>query len=887
MRQAVEAEVLNPHCELGEHGLRQILTDVIEEVRQSVNHDIDGAEILHSLLNASWLQSLLKVYECLQRYLRDSPAPALDYSSGLTLQLLIDIRSLPGYSEEAKELYRLLRQPHLQLHQRVGLPSVSSPRAKSSKGGIRSHWDTLRRLTRQKLHRDGSFRVQSPAAGSLDVKYLSWCSIRRGSYPPTEPPCHAEAAQHYHPSHYKPVNTCQICCSTPVSQCRICYTNLLWEKSLNHSAPSVYSSVLIDNVIEELDSGDENEAGESTNAPSLLPTARRWTMSPPCLTVPCYSNVDDYLQPGLHPRLRGQSPRIRTAPPSPMRPHHVDLPTVPPLELAKQESLDELRTTVQLAATSMENSTKDIKLLGEKMAAASERMSDTVQDNSQALVLLSQVVDRLQTLLAATRTDINTPKPAVAEQDGTPKKSQTPKSLRQCPSLTHQFRYSFPTLPSFTSSSSSLSSSLDAPSTSQGTSCLSVSCHGSPRTTLKTKNASVLQKKHLHAEHLQTNGLLEEPKTSHTGATIKRNEITGEIFVARVIHGGLADRSGLLHAGDRIIEVNGFPVDGLEPEQVIQVVQAKSHGTVMFKVVPITERPVHNQTMLYVRAMGDYSPQQDPTIPCADAGMSFRKGEVLEIVDQTDTLWWQAKKLPSHTACAGLIPSTNLLKRKERDFWWSQSYQPHAGIQTLSTVEEEEDLIAIDEKCVEADEETFESEELREEEDDFSSKTEGIYLVGFRRSMRLCRRRSHSTIQPSCHTCCPSSCFNALNSPYEEVVRYQRHPQDVYRLIALLGPSGVGVNELRRRLIEINPNIFQGAIPHTTRAPRGYEESGREYYFTRREIFDNMVYNNRFLEYGEHNGNLYGTSIESVKDVLNSRKICVIDIEPNVSTTSN
>lgn len=42
-------------------GLRQILTDVVEEVRQSINQDIDGAEILHSLLNASWLQSLLKV----------------------------------------------------------------------------------------------------------------------------------------------------------------------------------------------------------------------------------------------------------------------------------------------------------------------------------------------------------------------------------------------------------------------------------------------------------------------------------------------------------------------------------------------------------------------------------------------------------------------------------------------------------------------------------------------------------------------------------------------------------------------------------------------------------------------------------------------------------
>lgn len=66
---------------------------------------------------------------------------------------------------------------------------------------------------------------------------------------------------------------------------------------------------------------------------------------------------------------------------------------------------------------------------------------------------------------------------------------------------------------------------------------------------------------------------------------------------------------------------------------------------------------------LYVRALVDYSPQQDPAIPCADAGVSFRKGDVLEIVDQTDALWWQAKKLPSSSACAGLVPSSNLLRR--------------------------------------------------------------------------------------------------------------------------------------------------------------------------------------------------------------------------------
>uniref|UniRef100_H2TJB9 MAGUK p55 scaffold protein 4 n=1 Tax=Takifugu rubripes TaxID=31033 RepID=H2TJB9_TAKRU len=353
------------------------------------------------------------------------------------------------------------------------------------------------------------------------------------------------------------------------------------------------------------------------------------------------------------------------------------------------------------------------------------------------------------------------------------------------------------------------------------------------------------------------------------GATIKRHEITGEIFIARVIHGGLADRSGLLHAGDRIIEVNGFSVGGMDPEQVIHV-QARSQGTIMFKVVPITERPVHQEMMLYVRAMVNYNPQQDPTIPCADAGISFSKGDILEIVDQTDALWWQARKLPSDACCAGLIPSSSLLKRKQRELWWSQPYLPHA--------------------CMQIYEETFES----------GRTFLNSLLAGFRRSLRLCRRRFYSTTQLPGHTRCPSNC-STLNVPYEEVVRYQRHPHDAHRLIALLGPSGVGVNELRKRLIETNPRLFQGAVPHTTRPPKGYEEPDRDYHFTSREIFDSMIYKNshisadspsddwlkkksmfgRFLEYGEYKGNLYGTSIESVKDVLSSGKICVIDIEPN------
>ncbi|KAM6307457.1 MAGUK p55 subfamily member 4 [Aegotheles albertisi] len=362
------------------------------------------------------------------------------------------------------------------------------------------------------------------------------------------------------------------------------------------------------------------------------------------------------------------------------------------------------------------------------------------------------------------------------------------------------------------------------------------------------------------------------------GATIKRHEITGDITVARVIHGGLADRSGLLYAGDKLVEVNGVPVEGLEPEQVINIL-ALSQGTIMFKLIPVSDRPVSNQTTVYVRAMADYWPLQDPAIPCADAGLPFKKGEILQIVDQNDALWWQARKVSGLSACAGLIPSNNLLKRKQREFWWSHPFQPHLCLKSsiLSTVEEEDDM-QIDEKCVETDEETFESEELKEEEEEFGEFGR-VFIAGFRRSMRLCRRKSQAN-QQSCYARCPSSCYSTLAAPYEEVVRYQRHPADRNRLIILVGPAGVGVNELRRRLIASNPREFQSAVPHTTRVQKSYEMNGREYHYVSKETFENMVYSHRMLEYGEYKGYLYGTSIDAVRTVLDEGKICVIDLEP-------
>nr|XP_019582369.1 PREDICTED: MAGUK p55 subfamily member 4 [Rhinolophus sinicus] len=363
------------------------------------------------------------------------------------------------------------------------------------------------------------------------------------------------------------------------------------------------------------------------------------------------------------------------------------------------------------------------------------------------------------------------------------------------------------------------------------------------------------------------------------GATIKRHEMTGDILVARVIHGGLAERSGLLYAGDKLVEVNGVSVEGLDPEQVIHIL-AMSRGTIMFKVVPVSDPPVNNQKMMYVRAMTEYWPQEDPTIPCADAGLPFQKGDILQIVDQNDALWWQAWKISDLDSCAGLIPSNHLLKRKQQAFWWSQPYQPHTHLKsTVSISMEEEDDMKIDEKCVEADEEIFESEELSEDKEEFVGYGQKFFIAGFRRSMRLGRRKSRLS-QLRASRGCASSCYSPVGAAYEEVVRYQRCPSDKHRLIVLVGPSGVGVNELRRRLIELNPNHFQSAVPHTTRSKKSYELDGREYHYVSKETFESLMYSHRMLEYGEYKGHLYGTSVDAVQAVLDEGKTCVMDLEP-------
>ncbi|XP_053118854.1 MAGUK p55 subfamily member 7 isoform X1 [Hemicordylus capensis] len=323
---------------------------------------------------------------------------------------------------------------------------------------------------------------------------------------------------------------------------------------------------------------------------------------------------------------------------------------------------------------------------------------------------------------------------------------------------------------------------------------------------------------------------------SVAGATIKRDEHTGAVVVARIMHGGAADRSGLIHVGDELKEVNGIPVGDKKPEEIIQIL-SQSQGAITFKIIPsIKEETASKEGKIFMKALFDYDPSEDKAIPCKEAGLPFRKGDILQIMSQDDATWWQAKLEGDANPRAGLVPSKHF---QERRFALRRS---DVQVQPL--------------------------------------KMSNRKTSGFRRSFRLSKkdRKTNKTM----YECKKSDQYDTADVPtYEEVAKYRRQPNEKYRLVVLVGPVGVGLNELKRKLLISDTQHYGVTVPHTTRARRSQESDGVEYTFISKHLFETDVQNNKFIEYGEYKNNYYGTSIDSVRSVLAKNKVCLLDVQPH------
>ncbi|XP_018313672.1 MAGUK p55 subfamily member 6 isoform X3 [Mycetomoellerius zeteki] len=304
------------------------------------------------------------------------------------------------------------------------------------------------------------------------------------------------------------------------------------------------------------------------------------------------------------------------------------------------------------------------------------------------------------------------------------------------------------------------------------------------------------------------------------GLTVQVDE-AGNMIIARILGGSTAARQELLKTGEVILEVNSKRVRN--PEELQQAIQDAKEN-LSLKLAPgiasETNQPL--KSTCYMRALFDYDPSEDTLLPCREIGLPFQKGDILQIVDQADPNWWQARRVEGENlGSPGLIPSLELEERRK-------AFVPP--------------------------------------EADFVHK---ISICGTRISKKKKRKMYQSKSN--------GEFDSAELLLYEEVARM---PPFRRKTLALVGPRGVGRRTLKNRLINSDPEKFGTIVPYTSRPPRVLEEDGKSYWFTDRESMEIDIKEHRFLEHGEHGGHLYGTKLDSVRELIRAGKMCVLDCSP-------
>ncbi|CAL4062141.1 unnamed protein product, partial [Meganyctiphanes norvegica] len=317
------------------------------------------------------------------------------------------------------------------------------------------------------------------------------------------------------------------------------------------------------------------------------------------------------------------------------------------------------------------------------------------------------------------------------------------------------------------------------------------------------------------------------------GATI-RNE-SDSVIIGRIVKGGAAEKSGLLNEGDEILEVNGVEVRGKSVNDVCDMLAGMT-GTLTFIIIPggsvmPTSQPVRSpsQTM-HMKAHFDYDPEEDLYIPCRELGMSFQKGDILHVISQADQNWWQAyRDGEEDQTLAGLIPSKSFQQQRE------------AMRQTVVG------------------------------DNNNKEKTKKGKLLCAKKHQK---KKKKKMLYPNYNEDFDSE--EILT--YEEVALY--YPRaNRKRPIVLIGPPNIGRHELRQKLMA-DRERFAAAIPHTSRTRRDHEVDGQDYHFISRTQFESDILARKFVEHGEYEKAYYGTSLAAIRAVVNSGKICVLNLHP-------
>ena len=97
-------------------------------------------------------------------------------------------------------------------------------------------------------------------------------------------------------------------------------------------------------------------------------------------------------------------------------------------------------------------------------------------------------------------------------------------------------------------------------------------------------------------------------------------------------------------------------------------------------------------------------------------------------------------------------------------------------------------------------------------------------------------------------------------------------------LFVVAAPSGAGKSSLVKALLELDSHV-QPSVSHTTRAPRGQEKHGREYFFVSEQEFSAMVGADAFVEWAHVHNHRYGTSKKAIEDRMAQGADVILEID--------
>ncbi|XP_048397806.1 disks large homolog 1-like isoform X24 [Stegostoma tigrinum] len=360
----------------------------------------------------------------------------------------------------------------------------------------------------------------------------------------------------------------------------------------------------------------------------------------------------------------------------------------------------------------------------------------------------------------------------------------------------------------------------------------------------------------------------------HRGSTgLGFNIVGGEdgegIFISFILAGGPADLSGELRKGDRIISVNGIDLRTATHEQaaaalknagqavtIVAQYRPEEYSRFEAKIHDLREQMMNSsissgsgslrtsqKRSLYVRALFDYDKTKDSGLP--SQGLNFSFGDILHVINASDDEWWQARQVTpdGESEEIGVIPSKRRVEKKER-----------ARLKTVKFNSKSRD-----------------KGEIPGLGDDVMG-TKGLKHV-----------TSNASDSESSYQIMITDEYGETRGGQEDyVLSYEPVGQQEVRYsrpVIILGPMKDRIND---DLISEFPDKFGSCVPHTTRPKRDYEVDGRDYHFvTSREQMEKDIQDHKFIEAGQYNNHLYGTSVQSVREVAEKGKHCILDVSGN------